>query len=213
MSDPSEDMCPMLEHSCDEDVIVERLTSHAEVRHQDSYYEDLEFTRHKFSADVHVDRGSASGYVLVIWVCGYKLMVRPRADHGSAIALRIRGDSVHFPVEVEVPARCLIAERGSDAEQEAADTGVAPVAEDLLTSDAHMRDKDGGRVHARVVRDSKSRSGFALDVTLACGCAVIVRPCDDEYQLVAVRLSGDDEQPAGTVVEVAMPKHVMTLAD
>ena len=188
------------------------------------------------SADVLSDPDSVSGFVLKVWVYSEcALEVRPRADGDSAVVLRIRGNNVYGLAEIEVPARCFIAERGSDGEHEGCDPGMMPVKdesiaqrspdpeheehdpgpepEDPLTSYASIRGCLGEAIAIEVSRDNKSTSGFALEVQLACGRTIIVRPRDDGGKLVGLRLREDFVHAAYEVVEVEMPKHVIARPD
>jgi hypothetical protein len=180
MFDSVQDELVMLDRVPATELVAERLVSTAQVRRQNGQHA---------SAHVFVDSASASGFVLEVRVNDCELAIRPRADDGCTVAMRICGDTVYDKVVIELPARCF------------------------TTSAAEVRNGDGDGVCARVLRDCDSHNGFVLSVSLACGAIVTVRPHDDDGKLVAIRLSGDGEYRASKLIEVEMPRHVMSAPD
>jgi hypothetical protein len=163
-----------------DEIAVNPLSSVAEVRSENGEHA---------SACVFSDDISVSGFGLAIRVNGIsdrELVIRPRADDCCTVAMRICEDTVCNKVEIELPARCSIA------------------------SEAQIRDGEGKSVCARVLRDCTSPSGFVLEVSVADGRRVIVRPCAYDGKLVAIRPCGNGEHRAYRLLEVVMPKHVMT---
>jgi hypothetical protein len=180
---------------------AERLVSTAEVRQQNGEH---------VRACVSIDSASASGFELGVWVNDHELSIRPRSDEGCTVAMRICADTVHGKVAIELPARCFTVERDLDAVLEECGSTVAPGTGFLLASQAQVSDGDGNDVCARLLHQTESPSGFVLEVSLACERTVVVRPRADDGKLLAIRLSGDSEYRACTMVEVEMPRHVMT---
>jgi hypothetical protein len=183
---------------------AERLVSTAEVHQQNG--EDVR-------ACVSIDSASASGFELGVRVNDLELSIRPRADEGCTVAMRICADTVHGKVAIELPPRCFTVERDLDAVLEECGPTVAPGTGFLLASQAQASDGDGNDVCARLLHQTESPSGFVLEVSLACERTVVVRPRADDGKLLAIRLSGDNEYRACTMVEVEMPRHVMTAPD
>jgi hypothetical protein len=197
MSDSFDETCFTPDES-----FVENLVSHADVRRErGGPCGDLA------QVDVRVDDSSASGYALDVWVdseCAVR--IRPRDDDGYTVFLRNHGDLGYGPFEVDVPPRCLIAKRGSSSaqEQRALLGKTHP-----LTSFASLRGYGGKEVTVQVACDSRSASGFALEVVLPYRPTIVVRPCDDGDKLVALRLCGESEEEGYMVVEVEIPEHVI----
>jgi hypothetical protein len=200
MRNSLEEELTRLGHAPTQELVAERLMSTAEVCQQGG-----ELAR----AYVSIDTASASCFSLGVRVNEYELAIRPRADDGGTVAMRICEDTVYGLVEIEVPACCFVVDRGIDPARETVDF----LTESLLFSEAQIRDGDGNGVCARLLGDRNSRSGLHLNVRLACGRTVIVRPHDDDGKLVAIGLRGDGEHGACNVVEVEMPKHVMAAPD
>ena len=188
---------------------AERLVSTAEVRQQNGEH---------VRACVSIDSASVSGFELGVRVNDLELSIRPRADEGCTVAMRIcadtvHGKTVHGKVAIELPPRCFTVERDWDAVLEECGSTVAPGTGFLLASQAQVSDGDGNDVCARLLHQTESPSGFVLEVSLACERTVVVRPRADDGKLLATRLSGDNEYRACTMVEVEMPRHVMTAPD
>jgi hypothetical protein len=183
---------------------AERLVSTAEVSQQNGEH---------VRACVSIDSTSASGFELGVRVNDHELSIRPRADEGCTVAMRICADTVHGKVAIELPARCFTVERDLDAVLEECGPAVLPGTGFLLASQAQVSEGDGNEVCARLLHQTESPSGFVLEVDLACERTVVVRPHADDGKFVAIRLSGDSEYRACTMVEVEMPKHVMTAPD
>ena len=180
---------------------AEHLVSTAEVRQQNGEH---------VRACVSIDSASASGFELGVWVNDLELSIRPRSDEGCTVAMRICADTVHGKVAIELPPRCFTVERDLEAVLEECGSTVAPGTGFLLASQAQVSDGDGNDVCARLLHQTESPSGFVLEVSLACERTVVVRPRADDGKLLAIRLSGDSEYRACTMVEVEMPRHVMT---
>jgi hypothetical protein len=183
---------------------VQRLVSTAEVSQQNGEH---------VRACVSIDSASASGFELGVRVNDHELSIRPRADEGCTVAMRICADTAHGKVAIELPPRCFTVERDLDAVLEECGSTVAPGTGFLLASQAQVSDGDGNDVSASLLHQTESPSGFVLEVSLACERTVVVRPRADDGKLLAIRLSGDSEYRACTMVEVEMPRHVMTAPD